>query len=225
MPSHHEYTEMSHTGQSAPSNRQAAVRGVREDWFPTSIWYFDLPAAEPLNAQLLEFILGQRQRDPQGMNDRSSVLGWHSIDDMHRRRPFAPLVASIERNVDEVVNFNRWDRKKVRPGIINCWAIVNDKHASNTVHNHPQSILSGVYYVAAPENGGDLFFRDPRDAPSMVAPPVSEYTPWTFQKVVYKARVGRMLIFPSWLLHGVEPNMSDEPRVCVSFNIGVVPVQ
>ena len=28
----------------------------------------------------------------------------------------------------------------------------------------------------------------------------------------------------SWLLHGVEMNMSDQDRVCISFNIGMVPV-
>jgi Putative 2OG-Fe(II) oxygenase len=31
-----------------------------------------------------------------------------------------------------------------------------------------------------------------------------------------------MPIFPSWLMHGVEPNMSDRDRVSVSFNIGMV---
>ncbi|MFN7501978.1 MAG: putative 2OG-Fe(II) oxygenase [Dolichospermum sp.] len=34
-----------------------------------------------------------------------------------------------------------------------------------------------------------------------------------------------MLIFPSWLLHGVEMNMSNEDRVCISFNIGIVPIR
>jgi hypothetical protein len=32
-----------------------------------------------------------------------------------------------------------------------------------------------------------------------------------------------MLLFPSWLDHGVEPNLSDEERVCLSFNLGVGP--
>jgi ectoine hydroxylase-related dioxygenase (phytanoyl-CoA dioxygenase family) len=30
-----------------------------------------------------------------------------------------------------------------------------------------------------------------------------------------------MIIFPSWLNHGVEPNLSDEERVCISFNISM----
>ena len=31
---------------------------------------------------------------------------------------------------------------------------------------------------------------------------------------------GRLYIFPSWIKHLVEPNMSDEERISISFNIG-----
>nr|WP_277873923.1 putative 2OG-Fe(II) oxygenase [Pseudanabaena sp. FACHB-1998] len=37
----------------------------------------------------------------------------------------------------------------------------------------------------------------------------------------YKATEGKMIIFPSLLNHGVEPNLSDEERVCISFNISM----
>jgi uncharacterized protein (TIGR02466 family) len=33
---------------------------------------------------------------------------------------------------------------------------------------------------------------------------------------------GRMLIFPSYLAHQVEPNESDEDRISVSFNLSIV---
>ena len=37
-------------------------------------------------------------------------------------------------------------------------------------------------------------------------------------------QAGTMLLFPSWLLHGVEMNMSGEPRISLSFNIGMSPI-
>ena len=30
---------------------------------------------------------------------------------------------------------------------------------------------------------------------------------------------GRMLLFPSWFVHSVPPNMSDEERISISFNV------
>ena len=63
---------------------------------------------------------------------------------------------------------------------------------------------------------------DPRPVASFVVPPVTSHTPWTYQKVTYEPTPGRLLLFPAWLPHGVEPNLSDADRVVISFNIGLV---
>ena len=121
--------------------------GVREDWFPTSIWYFDLPDHDVVNRHLSAVIQAERVGDPSGMSERSSALGWHSNDDLHLRDDFMPLLSWIESCIAEVTTFQKWDLDKVKPMITNCWANVNDNGASNVVHNHPQSSFSGVYYV------------------------------------------------------------------------------
>ncbi len=43
-------------------------------------------------------------------------------------------------------------------------------------------------------------------------------------KIEYQPVAGTVLIFPSWLYHGVQPNLDDVSRVCISFNIGTRPV-
>lgn len=197
------------------------MTGGREDWFPTSVWGFDHPDPGPLNAELLRLISAERAADPAGLSDRSSVLGWHSKDDLHRRPGVGPLVAFIEAAVGEAVGFLRWDTRQALPVLATCWANVNGKGASNVVHTHPHCFLSGVYYVQGGAASGHLFFLDPRPAAPMIAPPVTQFTPWTFQQVRYEPRPGRLLLFPSWLQHGVEPNGGDADRVCVSFNIGL----
>jgi uncharacterized protein (TIGR02466 family) len=194
--------------------------GKRDDWFPTSIWSFDGEDNAALNVALLQAIYEERARDTAGMTGRSSSLSWHSQDDLHRRPAFEPLMRQIIRNVSEVIRFQEWDLTRLTPGIVNCWAIVHGRHGYNRVHTHPHSYLSGVYYVQAPEGSGDLYFEDPRSAHVMTMPPVLRQTPATFQKVTYPPRAGRMLVFPAWVPHGVEPNLSDGDRVCLSFNIG-----
>lgn len=195
--------------------------GIREDWFPTSIWYFDLEQAKTLNPQLLESIREVQHQNSQGMTGRSNVLGWHSQDTLHQHPDFQSFTSYVRQAATEVATFLRWDLSQSAIAIINCWAIVNDKYAHNRIHNHANSLLSGVYYVKAPPNCGSLFFRDPRETALMINPPVMDYTQWTFKEVIYQPVEGRMLIFPSWLLHGVAPNKSDESRVCLSFNLGL----
>ncbi len=58
----------------------------------------------------------------------------------------------------------------------------------------------------------------------MLVPPMEKFNLWTFPKVSYKAHAGTMLLFPSWLLHGVDMNMSAEQRIAISFNIGMSPL-
>src|SRR5262249_24019232 len=128
------------------------------------------------------------------------------------------FVTILKENVAEVVHAYRVDTTKVTVELATCWAIVNGKLASGVVHCHPNSFLSGVYYVNTNDDSGDIFFQDPRHVASMWSCPVTEHTPWTIRQVTYHPVAGGMLIFPSWLYHGVEPNLSDAPRVSLSFN-------
>ncbi len=200
------------------------MTGSRSDWFPTPVWHFAIDNHQQLNSVLLPEIEAEQQRDRQG-EKWSNVLGWHSVSNLHERASFSDITKIIQQNVLEVATFLRWDLQLFSMNITTCWAIVNGKLASNSVHNHPNSILSGVYYLQTPENCGGIFFSDPRPASQMLIPPVEEFNLWTFPKVSYKPHSGTMLLFPSWLLHGVEMNMSEENRISLSFNIGMSPLK
>jgi uncharacterized protein (TIGR02466 family) len=193
----------------------------RKDWFPSPVWHFSIDNYQQLNSVLLAEIDRERQRDPRG-EQLSNILGWHSASNLHKLSGLAELTQIIDRNVLEVATFLNWDLTKIAVNITTCWAMVNDKYASNALHNHPNSILSGVYYLQTPENCGGITFTDPRSASRMLNPPLTEFNLWTLPKISYKPQAGSMLLFPSWLMHGVEPNLSDEARISMSFNIGMM---
>jgi uncharacterized protein (TIGR02466 family) len=195
----------------------------RKDWFPTPIWHFIFDDYQQLNDTLLQEIKAEQERDRTG-EKWSNILGWHSVSDLHQRESFREFTNIISENVLEVATCLHWDLQKFSLELKSCWAIVNGKLASNSVHNHPNSILSGVYYLQAPENSGVISFSDPRSAAQMLVPPMTEFSPWTLPKISYKPQAGTMLLFPSWLLHSVEMNMSKELRISLSFNIGMSPV-
>jgi uncharacterized protein (TIGR02466 family) len=146
----------------------------RNDWYPTPVWHFTIDNYQQLNSILLQEIDAEQQRDRQG-EKWSNVLGWHSVNNLHELACFYEFTQIIYKNVQEVAIFLRWDLQKFSVNITTCWAIVNGKLASNSVHNHPNSILSGVYYLKAPENCGGIFFSDPRPASQMLIPPVIEF--------------------------------------------------
>lgn len=192
----------------------------RKDWFPTPVWHFTIDDYERSNSVLIAEIDRIQQRDPQGLK-LSNILGWHSASNLHKLDSFADFTQAIHKNVTEVATFLSWDLQQFSFNITACWAMVNGKYASSALHNHPNSILSGVYYLKTPENCGGICFTDPRPASQMLTVPVSEYNLWNLPKISYKPQAGSMLLFPSWLVHGVETNLSEDVRISLSFNIGM----
>jgi uncharacterized protein (TIGR02466 family) len=145
------------TPPGATLERPRSPSGSRVDWFPTSIWRFSVPSPEALNENLTRLIQKERERDPAGVGGRSSVLGWHSSDKLRRQPEMQQLVTILEQNVAEVAACYNIDASQASLELATCWAMVNGKLASGVVHCHPNSFLSGVYYVNTTDSTGDIF--------------------------------------------------------------------
>src|SRR4029453_10416133 len=96
-----------------------------------------------LNEKLMQLIQDERERDPAGMS-RSTVLGWHSTDQLHRRPRRKKFDSMLHKALAEVGHSYRIDTKQVSLELATCWAIVNGKLASSVLHVHPNSFPGGV---------------------------------------------------------------------------------
>jgi len=186
-------------------------------WFKTPIWRAVLEGHEVLNENLLKVIDELRRRDPEGVS-RSNLGGWQSNPHLHREPAFRPFVELLERILDTAVRkpYKLSDDAVVE--IESMWANVNSAAASNAPHVHANSHWSASYYVKTPNQCGDIWFYDPRPAAGMLEYPVFEQGDLTSSEMQFPVSAGSLLIFPSYLLHSVEPNMSGEERVSIAFN-------
>ena len=55
----------------------------------------------------------------------------------------------------------------------------------------------------------------------MHSPPIGELNELSTNIVRIKPEEGNLLLFPSYLHHSVEENLSDEDRIVISFNIDI----
>jgi uncharacterized protein (TIGR02466 family) len=204
---------------------------VRTNYFPTMIFQYDIKNSESLNKNLIDLVYAERDRDQTGVNKSNTAeLGsWHSDTKLHKNADFAPLLTQVDATLSRISQELRYAKDQVIK-ITTMWSIINPPGNGNRAHVHPNSLWSGVYYVQAPEGGGDIEFVDPRTVLIMnqakyLAGKKRPRDCWT--KVNYKPLPGRMIIFPAWLYHGVDTNMSKEngraaDRVIISFNINQV---
>ena len=92
----------------------------------------------------------------------------------------------------------------------------------NHPHVHPRMVLSGVYYVTAPLNGGDICFMNPNPIHYHTTDKLaSEWNIFTAAEVFFKTEVSKLIIFPSHLMHYVLPNRTKKDRISLSFNIAI----
>jgi uncharacterized protein (TIGR02466 family) len=93
---------------------------------------------------------------------------------------------------------------------------VNDYHA---VHSHPNSLLSGIFYLDVEESSSPIIFHDPRPFRKFVALPRKNETTASYEKIAYVPENGLLLIWESWLEHEVPKNNSKN-RITLVFNLG-----
>ena len=104
----------------------------------------------------------------------------------------------------------------------NIWVNKNYYKDYNEQHVHLDSVLSGVFYVKTNPQSGDLkFFRNNSLDVWMPDRVIKKFnyhnsTLWSF-----RPEDNYLFLFPAWLKHSVTPNLSQEERISISFNIAI----
>ena len=187
---------------------------IRELHFPTPIYIADIKHPT-LNQELERDIIAWSKQD-KGIV-RTNVQGWHSTTNMHELPQFKKLVDMLYECQRTVYQQEHYESE---PFLGNMWANINPPGGMNRAHQHPNSLWSGVYYIKAPKNCGHLKIDDPRASAAMFRPrqKAHKLPQRLYRETHYEPIDGRCIMFPSWLMHCVDPNKSNDIRISVSFN-------
>ena len=103
---------------------------------------------------------------------------------------------------------------------VDAWVNINYNGSSNDPHEHLTrgGFLSGILYVKVPHNSGNIVFQDARNYMQLRSEPLMYYNDGN-STAPYTPLENELLLFPYWLIHGVEENKSNEERVSIAFNI------
>ena len=185
---------------------------IIEKFFPTIVYGKDVQLD---NNKLAQDIVNWSNQD-KGVS-KTNYKGWHSTTDMGQKPEYQQLVTELLRMQKEIYDNEHIDRH-ARLG--NMWANINPTDGMNQPHIHPNSLFSGVYYVKSQPKAGRLKIYDPRPGVQFIMPVRKPGDPgkdmWRDANI--EPVVGRIIMFPAWLWHSVEPNKSNDLRISVSFN-------
>ena len=115
----------------------------------------------------------------------------------------------------ELLEFNT-NLKKYKPNInevfiTDVWSVTYERGDYQATHNHSSTGLSGI-----------LQLESPTDGPSLnIIMPWNDWIDDTTRYYSVKYKVGTMVIMPSFLLHSSEPNLSNQRKRVVSWDMKV----
>ena len=149
----------------------------------------------------------------------SGYTSYASLNDLPKRDPaFAELGKQLTRHASEFARECAFDLTR-KPRLDSLWANLLKSGGQHSGHIHPNSIISGTFYVEVPKGSGDIRFEDPRLPLMMAAPPRESDAPDELRHFVAVApRAGLLLMWESWLRHEVLPGTGRGERLSISFN-------
>ena len=183
--------------------------------FPTPIWQ-DLLSCDLYN---IKTYIYEKQKESSG-RIVSNVNGWQSNSyspSELMNTPICQFISALEKTLKICFHDYGSDKTTV---ISNLWFNINQQGAYNTSHIHTDSFLSGVFYVQAPDDCGDIVFERQAQDQYILGSHIRQSTilpsacQWKF-----KPKHNLLIIFPAWVPHSVEINNSSTKRISISFNI------
>jgi len=149
----------------------------------------------------------------------SGYTSYASLNDLPRRDPaIAELAKLLTRHAIDFARDCGLDLAR-KPRLDSLWANLLKGGGHHSGHIHPNSMLSGTFYVEVPAGSGAIRFEDPRLPLMMSAPRRAEDAPEEMQSFVsIEPRPGLLLMWESWLRHEVLAGTGRGERLSISFN-------
>ena len=120
--------------------------------------------------------------------------------------------------IKDIINFYMYEVMKFKDVdcfITESWVNFTHENQRHHMHSHPNSFVSGILFLT----DGDAQVNFVRNTEFFnLAPNVKEFTILNSKKWQYPTDKGKLILFPSSLVHEVEPQKTNKTRVTLSFN-------
>lgn len=141
-------------------------------------------------------------------------------DRRHILDKFPKLKNHLQSHLDVFCNNIIGEHNKFKLNITTSWCVGLRPGTSQQVHQHENSIVSGVMYFMNDDNVSDIsFIRDNSVAfnPNMNLNP-STPTKFTYRESRFTPKNGAVILFPAHVRHKVLENTSNSIRNCLAFD-------
>jgi uncharacterized protein (TIGR02466 family) len=145
-------------------------------------------------------------------------MGNVTSDDVYvlTHRTMAPLYDFVQSCVSEYFNAVYAPKNKVSLRVTQSWFNYSKPGEWHHKHSHANSLISGVLYMKAAKENDKIYFYNEHHKQLEI--PTSNYNVYNSQSWWLPVETGKLMLFPSSLVHSVEPVQGDDTRISLAFN-------
>jgi uncharacterized protein (TIGR02466 family) len=185
---------------------EATINGI----FPTPIYISKID--RELTKKELSFIdktkLDTHNNEGNTTSNDNYILNQKSFKDLKEQ-----LDLKVKDYFDKVISSSN----NITPYITQSWLNYTETNQYHHKHQHPNSLVSGVFYINCNEEFDKIKFY--KEKYQTIKPEVKDWNIWNSETWWFSVKTGDIILFPSSLTHMVETKQGDNTRISLAFNV------
>ena len=178
---------------------------ITHSLFPTAVTFFKY---DGITKKETKFLVEQQTR--------GNIGNTTSIDNnILENKEMKKLKQFIEKSLKEYFKNIYVPKNDVEPYITQSWCNYTKESQFHHKHSHPNSFISGVFYIQADKTKDKIYFY--KEGYQQIKIPAKEYNTFNSESWWFETGTNDLVIFPSNLSHMVEKVVGKE-RISLSFN-------
>jgi uncharacterized protein (TIGR02466 family) len=132
-------------------------------------------------------------------------------------KPFDNIKKELDLRVQDYFDKVISPANNIIPYITQSWLNYTETNQYHHKHNHPNSLISGVFYINCDEQFDKIkFFKEDYKT---IKPEVKDWNLYNSESWWFSVKTGDVILFPSSLTHMVENKEGTNTRISLAFNV------
>ena len=132
-------------------------------------------------------------------------------------KPFVNIKKELDLRVQDYFDKVISPSNNITPYITQSWLNYTETNQYHHKHAHPNSLVSGVFYINCHEEHDKIKFFN--DNYKTIKLEVKDWNLYNSESWWFSVKTGDVILFPSSLTHMVETKQGDNTRISLAFNV------
>jgi len=184
-----------------------------EGLFPNPVYFSNLN--RKLNKKELDYINKVEKKDSYRIEGNVTSNNKYVLD----QEVFSSLKKELNLEVKYFFDNILCASNEIKPYITQSWLNYTNQNEYHHKHSHPNSVISGVFYINADEKNDKIIFF--KESYQQIMFETKSFNTWNSKSWWFPTKTGNIILFPSSLIHMVQTKKGDNTRTSLAFNVFV----